>query len=122
MPNAISSRNCYKITKKTEATKHFTENSAMVAGYDFRLPVACYILTLCLFNRARMQYLRTNARVNANNEVKIHKSVTDNAIHKYGQIFQRKKKLEKTQIAASANAPISVSRRNQKCKPKEPYV
>ena len=46
-----------------------------------------YILTLCIFKRLRLRYLRATIGLIANNEVKSYNHLLDNAIHKYGQIF-----------------------------------
>lgn len=49
--------------------------------------IIVYILTKCIFKRARLRYLRATARVNENNEVKSHNRLFISLIHKYGQIF-----------------------------------
>ena len=49
--------------------------------------IIVYILTKCIFKRARLRYLRATARVNENNEVKSHNRLFISLIHKYGRIF-----------------------------------
>ena len=57
-------------------------NKVWVEGNRSSLP-----LSLCIFNRLRLRYLRPTVGMGANNEVKSCNQLSASLIHKYGQIF-----------------------------------